>query len=85
MTTTLALCARGMIRRSVCKPVASGNPKSSRITWVPEPHSRDMFEGKSATLVMFQHSSHQASVKRTIFDQQNMNLFFHDVHIIGAA
>jgi hypothetical protein len=44
-----------------------------------------MFEGKSATLVMFQHSSHQASVKRTIFDQQNMNLFFHDVHIIGAA
>jgi hypothetical protein len=39
-----------------------------------------MFEDKSATLVMFQHSSNQASIKRIVFDQQNMNLFLHDFH-----
>src|SRR6266404_2840633 len=36
-----------------------------------------MLEDKSATLVMFKHSSDQAGVQSIIFDQQNMNLFLH--------
>ena len=37
-----------------------------------------MLQCKNAIFVMFQHSFDEARVNRTVFNQQNMNRFFHE-------